>query len=60
MNNATLTGFRMLAEAMVAKNNYAVQIKVGGRWQLVIDRLTKAEADKLAARWDRSRVVQTF
>jgi hypothetical protein len=60
MNNATLTGMRMMANAMTATNNYAVQIEVCGKWQMVIDKLTETEANQMASRWERSRVVKTW
>jgi hypothetical protein len=60
MNKATLNGMRMMAEAMTATDNYAVQIEVCGKWQMVIDKLTEADAKKMASRWERSRVVKTW
>lgn len=48
----------MLAEAIIATDNYAAQIEVCGKWQTVIDKLTKAEAERYASRWERSRVVK--
>ncbi len=60
MNTTQLAGMRKLAEAMAATDNYAVQIEVLGKWQLVIDKLTKDQADLFASRWDRSRVVKTW
>ena len=51
---------RMMAEAMTATDNYAVQIEVCGKWQMVIDKLTEADAKKMASRWERSRVVKTW
>lgn len=60
MNKATLTGMRMMAEAMTATDNYAAQIEVDGKWQTVIDKLNKAEAEKMASRWERSRVVKVW
>jgi len=50
----------MMAEAMTATNNYAVQIEVSGKWQMVIDKLTETEANQMASRWERSRVVKTW
>jgi hypothetical protein len=60
MTTTTLAGMRMIAAAMVATDNYAAQIEVGGRWQTVISNLSKEEAERFAAKWDRSRVVQTY
>ena len=45
---------------MKATDNYAAQIEVDGKWQTVIDKLSQADAEKLAARWERSRVVKTW
>lgn len=60
MNKATLTGIRLMAEAMTSANNYAAQIEVGGKWQTVVDKLTKTEAENMAGRWERSRVVKLW
>lgn len=60
MNRAQMTGMKMMADAMSADNNYAVQINIDGKWQMVIDKLKKNEATELAARYEQSRVVKVM
>lgn len=60
MTTNQLNGMRMMAEAMNATDNYAVQIEVCGKWQMLWDKLTKPEAEQIANRYERTRVVKVW
>ena len=60
MTTIQLKAMRMMAEAMIATDNYAVEMEVCGKWQLLMDKLTKAQAEQIAGRYERTRVVKVW